>query len=564
MKQMISGKIWLYDESTGQRVPVDILRGESAYEAAVRLGLTTMTEEQWTQEYVTKRDEAVQAIEEKGQETLAKIPGGYTELAENVGQLSADIKKAVAFPENYWTEGEIAVEPTGAWANKTVYCPAIIPNTVKRLKITLENISDTTDEHKIYVSVANAEKTDFANVVLQDTFVDHVAQNGGYVLINVEGIQGDIAYIKVQAQAYSGNTPTVTADIVYTISASDYDAKPKIIATVDENSLDTALKGKLGVGVNRTITQNRDELNAGDIIVLGNNDVKKNKKLVFTCRVESFTQGIVIRHGDSSDYGRAELKLTPTQLTVNDKTVEHGLAIENDLYIEISNRVSKYGFHAAIKIVSNGATYANTSTYEFPWLGSNGNIAITAGYNTTIKNAVAAWTCTDFEAPIFAYGDSYFDYWNPKVADLGYADYFLLDGYGGRRCIPAIESLDFCLEHGTPKAVLWCLGMNDPDDGSVNANWLTAYNTVAGTCEKKGIDLILCTIPNTPTNDNQHKNTFIRASGHRYVDIAKYVGSDEDVNWYTGLLGSDNIHPTDKGSYAIAQYLVAELYDVIN
>ena len=94
------------------------------------------------------------------------------------------------------------------------------------------------------------------------------------------------------------------------------------------------------------------------------------------------------------------------------------------------------------------------------------------GTNTALSDCKVSWSCSDLSANIHAFGDSYFDYWNPKMADLGYSDRFLFDGFGGRGTLQAIAPLNFSLQHGTPKYVLWCLGMNNPDIGGVNSDWL--------------------------------------------------------------------------------------------
>ena len=65
-------------------------RGKSAYEAAKALGLTDLTEEEWLREYDTKREAAISAIEQKGQQTRESIPDDYTTLSESVSQLSEE------------------------------------------------------------------------------------------------------------------------------------------------------------------------------------------------------------------------------------------------------------------------------------------------------------------------------------------------------------------------------------------------------------------------------------------------------------------------------------------
>ena len=84
MKELKSKSLLIYDPETGEKKEIDIFRGESAYEAAVRLGMTTLSEEQWVKEYDANRDAAIAAIEAKAKEALASIPEDYKELQADV------------------------------------------------------------------------------------------------------------------------------------------------------------------------------------------------------------------------------------------------------------------------------------------------------------------------------------------------------------------------------------------------------------------------------------------------------------------------------------------------
>ena len=102
--------------------------------------------------------------------------------------------------------------------------------------------------------------------------------------------------------------------------------------------------------------------------------------------------------------------------------------------------------------------------------------------------------------------------------------------------------------------------MNDYEQ----TEWENGFEAVVETCSKMNITPIFCTIPNTPARDNSAKNSYIKASGYRYVDIAKAVGADEvGSSWYDGLLLTDKIHPTEKGAYIIAEYIVTSLADIV-
>ena len=62
MKTILSKKLTVYNENTGVYDTFDVLRGESAYEAAVRLGLFSGTEEEWLTQISNDRNEAIAEI----------------------------------------------------------------------------------------------------------------------------------------------------------------------------------------------------------------------------------------------------------------------------------------------------------------------------------------------------------------------------------------------------------------------------------------------------------------------------------------------------------------------
>ena len=80
---------------------------------------------------------------------------------------------------------------------------------------------------------------------------------------------------------------------------------------------------------------------------------------------------------------------------------------------------------------------------------------------------------------------------------------------------------------------------------------MTGRDAVINICKRYGITPIFATIPTVPTINNEQKNAWIRNSGYRYIDFAKAVGADASGNWYSGMIESDNIHPSEKGAKAL-------------
>ena len=162
-------------------------------------------------------------------------------------------------------------------------------------------------------------------------------------------------------------------------------------------------------------------------------------------------------------------------------------------------------------------------------------------------------SCPDYRAETWAFGDSYFDYWVPEAVALG-AENVLWDGCSGRASLRALDSLEEDLKHGLPKRILWCMGMNDPDDKTaVSKEWKTAYDAVREICDERQIEFIPVTIPNVPSRNHRLKNQIIRESGCRYVDLSRALGADTSEGWNRGLIGSDRLHPSEAGQAAIAK-----------
>lgn len=99
-----------YKDASGQWHEADVIKGESAYQAAVRLGIFSGTESEYYNKITNDRDgalsqintkltEVLSAIDTKKQQTLADIPDDYTTLSGDV----SDLKSALTYIGNYGT-----------------------------------------------------------------------------------------------------------------------------------------------------------------------------------------------------------------------------------------------------------------------------------------------------------------------------------------------------------------------------------------------------------------------------------------------------------------------------
>lgn len=305
-----------------------------------------------------------------------------------------------------------------------------------------------------------------------------------------------------------------------------------------------------------------ESISQGKLLSIDCSDAKKNNVIGFEAKFESMGS-VRIAHGLSYDSNRS------ASITVDDtnvilyygenspvETYPHGLTMKDIISISV---IAKENGTADVILCTNGDRFVKNDLY---WHGCRESIVarVEAG---TFTDAKLSWYVPDYNKDLWIFGDSYFDFWGWNIIGLGYSNFYF-DGYGGRGSAEAYESLEKALEHCTPKKILWCMGMNDVENGAINEAWKTAFDNLIGISEENGIELIACTIPSTPLRTHNFKNEYIKASGKRYVDIERVVGADISVNWYDGMLADDNIHPTPgAGTKTIANAMIVNVPELI-
>lgn len=289
---------------------------------------------------------------------------------------------------------------------------------------------------------------------------------------------------------------------------------------------------------------------------------KKNNIIGFEANFESMGS-VRIAHGTSYDANRsASIVVDGTNIYLYDKstnlraTYAHGLTM--DKFITVSIVVGQTRTAKIILTTANGRFIQDNAF----WGGCREDVTAQA-ISGTFTNARLTWYVPDYNYNLWAFGDSYFDFWGWDIIENFGFHNFMFDGFGARGSRGAFTSLNLALEKATPKKILWCLGMNDPDtETAIDAEWKETVDSIIELCNKKGIELILCTIPETPVTIHTFKNAYIKASGKRYVDVCHAVGADVSNTWYDGLRNntdSDKIHPTNLGERVIADYMIANV-----
>lgn len=298
----------------------------------------------------------------------------------------------------------------------------------------------------------------------------------------------------------------------------------------------------------------------------------KNKQLGFYANISSFTN-LTVGHGYNM-YGGNAVEVDNTNIKIVNydsgnkvvmKSIEHGFSITDRIGINIF--VGDKRTATVMLTTSNGGKCFEDFA-DLDWRGNNGKPFAVA--NGTFTNCKLTYNCTDYNKEIYAFGDSYFGIdrdtrWVSYLAKFGF-DNWLVDSFGGRNSTQALVSLKNTLKYGQPKYILWCLGMNDnSDNGAVDSVWKSVVDEVVSICKIRGIEPILCTIPNVPAKIHSYKNEYVKSLGFRYIDFAKAVGAESDNSgWYDGLLSSDNLHPSINGAMVLANQAMTDVPELMS
>lgn len=362
-----------------------------------------------------------------------------------------------------------------------------------------------------------------------------------------------------------GNTPSATTTITLPdwLKGEDYsseiesiktrlakldDIKPKYVSTT----------GSLSDGTFLSLMDYKQNLRKGERYVFsGNIDTISSLHFGFTS-ANAFSASTKIFNEFTIDSTNITYK---TDSANENYTYQyaHGLTLENNLqfifeYLPEGN--------AKVTLISNGEMF--TQTLSFAKKTISQVVVLSAG--STLTDCKLTWTPIDIDKMIWMFGDSYFSYsgarWTYYLHEYGYDVNVLLDGWPGEGSVNARNSLLTLIQFGVPKYVVWCMGMNDGSDTDADtpsSNWVTRRDEMLAVCEQHNITPIFATIPNVPTVLNTGKNAWVRASGHRYIDFAKAVGAEEaQSTWFSGMLSSDNVHPTEQGAKALFARVLAD------
>lgn len=495
------------------------------------------------------------SIAAKGAATLETIPDDYATLHNNVATLTQEVEKVSANTRNLWPFGE-SVEVSKNWASLIVspLGEYVLPAGTYTVSAIVS--STGTNSSKSCIAFCKDEAGNpLASVNLDRNAREYgtftLPEDANLIVIYAEttcsNSAGDTAVWK-NIQIESG---TLMTDYIPSVSAKD-------IALHEEVKKSSA--------VNKAIKSSVSEMNgtSGYAAIGMIPNVKKNERLVLRGKVSSIgTLAFGTYYGSISDGKKDYFKITDTEIIAYQYSgasvaYPHGLTITNNITLLVEGN-STTG--ADVTLISNGEIFKQ-SDVRWDRRYACGLFA-RGGIGSKLTDVDIEWTCTDLTKDIWMFGDSYFSYtdrWYKYMFQYGYTDNLLMAAFPGATSTHMMVSLKTLLTIARPKAVVWCLGMNDGSDAGAPApDWMSNVKELETLCTNLDIELILATTPTVTTISHEYKNAYVRASGYRYIEFAGAVGASAEGVWYADMLSSDGVHPTDKGARALFGAVIADL-----
>ena len=346
------------------------------------------------------------------------------------------------------------------------------------------------------------------------------------------------------------------------VSTEMYTTAVVFSSAIDEKARYLCEQVRSLLGSNNS-TQKSASLSGGSSLTITNfpDYLKKNTFVSFYGKFSSFS-GLLIGKGYNA-YRGDWVEVTATQIIFHhyesntDNTMQtdtHGLTISD--YIMVMLYLDEDGKLQCSVNTKDGtySTYRQTNYDVF----SGNTFATPTADMTDVELCVSNG---DTRNPVWCFGDSYLGVNDQRVVgqlkNLGFFAGILFDGLAGLNSQDAYTELNKTLLYGTPKILVWYLGMNDSD-----ADYLAYMELVKNYCEENNITLILNKVPTTPSMDKETIGGYVEASGCRYINSYLAVGTNSSGQWYTGMLSSDNTHPTALGAKALAMRFLVDVPEI--
>lgn len=302
-----------------------------------------------------------------------------------------------------------------------------------------------------------------------------------------------------------------------------------------------------------------------DGAIITNNDFpyhgKKGLSMSLRCNLTSLIGSVKLGKGYSQYRGDwfeiDSVNITWKHYETSETSIlskPHGLLISTFLNVTIYVDDSSLCY---VIIQSIGGYFSAT----FQWNYEMNYSAFVSTSGQDLNNVQLSCGNKDFHKSVWIFGDSYvglgLNRWAGVIRQFGFFN-LLLNGLAGQGSSGAFNDLIKSLNFGTPKFLIWALGMND--DYTSYSNTLTSLLDL---CKSKDIALILTTVPTVPTRDKEAISQMVRESGYRYIDFYSAVGTNSVGGWYPGYLSTDGVHPTEIGAQALAMQVLQDFPELM-
>lgn len=249
-------------------------------------------------------------------------------------------------------------------------------------------------------------------------------------------------------------------------------------------------------------------------------------------------------------------------------TYTHGLTLTSKTVIEVDSVIDGNAATHTLRIFND---VGDMFTQVLSGWGQ-GTAFATNGGNSSIDVALA-FMPRDITKNVWCFGDSYFNFtsanrWPYYAAQAGMIAWFS-NNHPGLSPDSAYTDLQTMIGAGyRPAFLVWCLGMNgggDTESGGeyiINSGQKTVIDNVIALCETYNITPILATIPTVPSRQKTGFCNYVKSLGVRYIDFAEAVGATSAGVWNTGLLSSDEVHPTAAGAKVLFSQVLIDFPEI--
>lgn len=307
----------------------------------------------------------------------------------------------------------------------------------------------------------------------------------------------------------------------------------------------------------------------GSLALTGKTAIKYGYQIIFKAFISAFNEIKLAFYNYNNSAISNAINITSSNLIIYVgntavETLPHGLTIANDISLVLDYRSDG----VKVTLYSNGESFTTTTTFERLTSGVVSPSIVSTG--TVCTSAVFEMTVPQAKKSVWYFGDSYISFtntarWAYYLVHDDFDGNTLLNGYAGGTSATTVMALTALLNYGTPKYAIFATGMNDgsDSDSAPSTSWVNARNNFISLCESNGIEMIFATVPTVPSVNNEQKNAWVKSSGYRYIDFAKAVGADGTGAWFSGMLSTDNVHPTEKGAKALYTQAITDFSEFL-